>query len=120
MNEVTGDLFEFVYQCEPNDLKIGPHLRDSIEGGDGGDEEVDPMDKVFRKEYGTCVPVQVPSTGWVFLAIKEDWFTKFVGNEMREVRDCYIKKISKDHKHNDKIHGLSNTPVQGNVNNNEN
>lgn len=38
------------------------------------------------------------------LEINENWVSKYDGDELGKVYDCYTAKISKEHSHVDKIH----------------
>lgn len=48
----------------------------------------------------------VPTTQRYYLAIDAKWFSKYVGDKLEKVYDCYIAQLSKDHNHLDKIHHL--------------
>ena len=44
------------------------------------------------------MPVYVPETGHTYLAIQEEWFKKYVGEELGKIYDCYIAVFSDAYK----------------------
>lgn len=54
-------------------------------------EELEP-DYFFK--YRACVPVYVTAPNRSYLAINVEWFSKYVGNELVKVKDCYIAECS--------------------------
>ena len=86
----------FVQNWEPEDLKfapLAPSDSTTTDDGDGRD-----LDSIFQKTYEACVPVYIPSLDKAYLAIKADWFSQYVGNDIGIVHDCYIGQFSSDFK----------------------
>jgi len=92
MGQLSGELYDWVEAWEPEDLTTT-----TAEDVDGGLSVGERKKEVFNKEYQACVPVYVPETGLTYLAIQEEWFRKYVGEELGKIYDCYIAVFSDDY-----------------------
>ena len=95
-SQIIKSLYMFVQNWEPEDLKfapLAPSDSTTTDDGDGRD-----LDSIFQKTYEACVPVYIPSLDKAYLAIKADWFSQYVGNDIGIVHDCYIGQFSSDFK----------------------
>ena len=92
MKQITSSLYKFVMDWEPADFIINIPPPTNEDDGSGQDS-VTVSEEVFRKKYNACQPVYVPSFKKFYLAIKADWFSKYVGSELCLVRDCYVAKL---------------------------
>lgn len=58
---------------------------------------VEHTERVFSKTYNECTPVYVPTIGRAYLAIRNEWFTKYVVHELWKIYDCYITEFSEEY-----------------------
>ena len=93
LGQLSEALYNWVQEWEPSDLAKPYSVFDIdiVSSTDQGKEQV------FSKAYEACIPVYVPTTKCAYLAIRHDWFTKYVGDELGKVYDCYIAEFSKDY-----------------------
>jgi hypothetical protein len=93
--QLTRELYKYVEEWEASDLE-----NPEVETGPVGIEE-DVLEErkrvVFCKTYNACVAIEVPTVNKTYLALKADWFKKYVGEELGIVHDCYIAQFDKDY-----------------------
>ena len=75
VEQLMGDLYDYVQHWEGNDLNV--HLHD-MESDDEVDDDCGTAEKkkeaVFKKTYAAIVPVEEPNSSEIYAVIQKEWF----------------------------------------------
>ena len=91
MEQLTEQLYKFVKEWEPEDLEV-----EKISVFEDEENMETAEEKAFKKKYGACVAVHVPSIQKAYLAIEHSWFTEYVEADLGIVHDCYIAEFTEN------------------------
>ena len=107
MGQLSEELYDWVKYWAPDDLATAVSEFDIDAVPTPGETK----DQVFSKTYEACIPVYVPTAKCAYLAIRSDWFTTYVGDELGKVYDCYIAEFSEDYSDLKKLSGPTPAPA---------
>lgn len=113
MGQLSEALYDWVDEWEPEDL-TAPTEADTMSMTDDIITSVERKERVFIKVYQACTPVYVPSGRRSYLAIRNEWFTKYVGDELGKIYDCYIAEFSENYSQLKKLSVPGGETYQGN------
>ena len=85
-HQLVSDIFHFVKYWVPHELEL------CIEA------QTDLRDHIIKMDREATVLLFSPSNSVYYIAVKNDWFYKFISPNMGIVHDCYIAKVAEDWK----------------------
>lgn len=92
IDQITKDFYNFLTEWEPKDLAMNRRkVFDETQDVETAEENM------FSRKYGACTPLYVPTVQKTYFPIDADLFTRFVGDELSVVIDCYMAYCSADY-----------------------
>lgn len=98
MRQFSEELYNLFAEWEPEKLSIAAEGYIVATSNDD-----DANERVFRNSSNACVAVYVPIVDLSQIAIRSDWLSEYVGDEVGKVYDSFSSELSDDYSQLKKI-----------------
>lgn len=88
-------MYYFVGDWGPDDLSISEGCETEV-GGGGMEEKA--KEWAFMKSYYAWVSVYVPITAQEYVSTRNEWITRYIGDELWKIYNCCIAAFSTDYR----------------------